>query len=524
MARVPFMVIPGVPKADGAVLRVVAMNNAAVTWSCTGTGLSGTVSMSQFGTDRGTPDPGGQTFAGYVGTITISGLVGEGLKQYSVPVTQSGVTLTAGFRLKPKLGQKYQVALTTCFDTQDTQGATEALEFPHILDMADSDDPPMACWMNVDDLMYLDNANVDDTSGTGRKATGVPQTTLKQYDYAIGWMLRLGLLGFGISQADIRLLSKRNHAFMYGNHDLDAGFGFPTSTPFGPPANAYSATGTPNKDGAGATVYEQIFSHCRGDAFNAPLDTVASAWTLTLGGVKFVCPDPISSSTGGAWLGNNQIDDCLTALNSDEGIKFLLCQHPPKDVFDSVSGVSASKSPQDGVALSSTTRMFRTTSANPLNLSSNAKTNGTKGICIVTSGDQHTSHVYKAVAATEKFLVWCCGGTTSVGHNDGVDSGGVPIIVEGQTFNECGILYQCRNDTLHLGLDPRGSSQGWTRIKVFGDEYPLRVSMEHRRDSSINNSGPVITGFIRHFTASGLTDNYGATASVTRHLAKTISE
>ena len=490
MARIPFNAIVGAPASDGVTVVVVALDNGAMTWELAG--QSGTVTLTKWADDRSPAIPSGpragQTWAGYTGSFTVSGLTLQSLSQLTGTITQAGVTLTVAFRAIPVKGDKFRIINSTCYDPQTDGGFYGYMA----ADMFSTDTVsiPIACAVHNDDIGYVDTQLVDDLTGTGHQSTGDPATTNLLYDFAVAWMLRLGLIGDGITAYEARYFSELNHLMVPGSHertDLSSG---------------------------GAT-WNTLFTHCHGTAFSAPLVSLPYVWQKALGDYKFVVVDG-----EGLVANTDTVLDTLNNLNTSEGIKFVLRTRPiPWRAMSAVGVLRWSEGD---------TRLLYASGQTPKSISDNPLLNGVKGVCVVINGDRHnasfTTYAEPAGAGTvaEKFALWMCGGTTSGGHlgadgavKEAPDYIRVDNYPEGTVTSNATIVYKVNIDP-NTGLgplyyDPRGPQQSWTRITCYGDEYPARVMMEFRR---ANLSGVVYSAFTRHFTAQGLTDNYGSATPV----------
>lgn len=486
MARIPFNAIIGAPKAYGITVVVVALDNiGSMTWSLAG--QSGTVTLSKWCDDR-PPIPSGpragQTWAGWIGSFSISGLSLKGLEQKTGTITQNGVTLPIAFRAQPSKGQKFTVVKTTCFDKPSIPYSVSA-------DIFNSEDPesPNAFAINNDDLSYVDNRILDDLAGTGHLSTGAPQTTNLLYDFGIAWMYRLGLIGEGMQDEDIWYFSKLNHLFQPGNHE------------------AVTVS-------SGRTTWDNLFAHCKGDGFDTPRLAVTDCWQRSFGDYKFVC----TSSTD---IANNtdHVLDVLDELGTVEAFKFNLMARPGP-----WNAMSAAPVPR---FVAGHQRLFYASGQTPPSISDNVKTNGGAGIVLNLNADRHNGWFVKYFAPAdtgivqEKFAIWNCGGTTSAGHIDGSTwelIGGIWVRVdnydEGTITDNAQVIYKVRlnpNAGIAAYDDPRGPQFAWTRITCHGDEFPPRVTMEHRRQAA--NEGAVYSAFTRHWTVFK-TDNYGSAVPV----------
>lgn len=518
MARLPFIGIPGAPKSDGVTISVIAHSNAAMTWVCGP--KSGSVTLSQYGTDRSGGQLPGLPQACFTGTIAITGLTVEGLARYTCAVTQSGVTQNSRFRLKPNVGQKYRGAITACWQSTFGVGTIES-------DMVNetTDTTPILFWINHEDLGYVDTMTVNDdgVGGTGHTSAGAPQTVKTRYAYALAWMNRMGMLGDGLSDAHVSLWTQYNCTFQLGfNHDV-AGLAAPLGG-----NNPFSLTAGV-KDGVGYVTWNTFFGPLRGDNLSFTSDTLAEPWEMVLGSVKFVSTDNMTRNESNVMFGNNQIDDCLNALNTTHPIKVLLTGGAARNVTDGT--FTCSKATYDTGAVSSFYKRLLVNSAQtPLSLSDNPKTNGTTGCCVMIAGEQHNGNFYLCKATSgagivaEKYATWSCGGATSTGHQDGTEevlNGAIYDhfirLEEGQTYNSCELIYAVRIDGISSSYrDPRGPQQQWTKITVHGDEYPVRMALEARRQ---NSSAVYYSAFAREWQ-QWLTDNYGVAKDTGRFLPR----
>lgn len=498
MAFRSLLAFAGYPRSNGAEITVWSHSNAATTWACAG--QSGSFSFQSVGTDRGSLPPGGQAQALFVGRQIISGIVGDPLSEQVCTITQGSVVFTVKFRLAPTEWSNFCIDVTTCnFTPYISGGAFNAVP---VL--------PRAARVHIDDLGYiLNNAGaIDDTAtgGTGHLSTNAPQTSLKAYDYVLGWLWYFGMLQDGGSASEfVTQLADGNWVTQPGNHEFHVNAGRNGFNVLGG-GNGYSLTAG-QKDGVFKAAYDIMFGAMRPAPSSLGVtltDTLAEPWLLKLGPSVIVSPDSLTrcNTAGGAILGSSQITDLLAALDRNEPFKFFASMRGARD--NPGTGLSSiNERPLMSDVLAEYNQLAVDTSPGK-SFMANPKLNGSKGNLVWIRGDWHGGHVqyFLAPANTgihaENFFCFACGSSNYSGyHYDGAafsplgnTSPKVYDIVEGQTYNNVRYDYMARANFNTDGsgnfetaiYDVRGGEPHCTRINIFGAEVPKRAVVEQLRN------------------------------------------
>lgn len=480
MSLLAFNAIVGRPKANGVDVVIVALDNAPVTWAVAG--QTDSVTLVKWADDRPAPIPSGpragQTWAGWIGSFSVT-VAGLPLQQFTGTITHNGVPMTFSFRLAPVRGQKWRAIMTTCYDPVDM--ASENLILHDDFFSADTQSVPVAVAVNNDDLRYTESF-YDDLANSGHIQHTNPQSSSSpQYDFAIQWLHRLGMTGVGFYESgNRRYFAELNHLFNPGNHERVT---YP----------------------GGLAVWNSLFAHCRGDAYATPIVTgLTHPWQIVLGDLKIVSPDYVQLEASNT----DHVVDTLTQLGTNQALKLLFMSRPRPTFF-----------PYDSTRVAWNAveaRLYVASGQTPKSISDNPATNGTDSCLAILYGDLHHggfgAYFEPAGAGTvlEKFSIWLCGGTTSVGHTVGPQA-------EGTTANNATLVYK---QLTTPDTDPRGEWNAITRLTVYGNEYPARMVLEHRRQGP--NYGAVATMFSREWRQYK-TDNHGAAVGSSTQIATPVS-
>lgn len=474
---------------------VLAWTNAAATVTCNGTPYA--VTFAQVGADRGSAAPDGLTYVGYVGVVNVTGLsLGT---QYSYTITQGSNSVTKRFRTNlADASQDFRQFFISC-DNKLLGATADDYAWAYIASYIQSGTLPVQGVVHSDDLMgYIDTANIDDTAGTGKKSTGSPSTTLKQYDYFLAFFNGLGMCG-DTSQTAIAwgrganrhsVLDNANYLPQHGNHEFGASYGTFSVNVAGSFPNAFHTTNpaTAGFDGPGYVAWDTILRPLQPDSI-ATLDASANHWACTVGALRIVAPDNITRATATVAYGANQIADCLDAgLNTDDVFKALVMQHGPRYLVDS----EGAHYPLFDLALTEFQRLVTDDTSTPQSLMLNPKTNGTKGVCIGIHTDHHMRLSRRLQAAAyasnlAEMIWWFNTGSVTGSLAHPVDT----AIVAGAELADMYVKYtgpQVANDLT--------SSIGCLAIDVYGS-YRIKEMHVHQIDDF--NTVAATTRFIQNY-------------------------
>lgn len=293
---------------------------------------------------------------------------------------------------------------------------------------------PVAGLIFVDDYGYVDRSCINDVNGdspTGLSSTDltkVASTTLKEYDYCLGWCSILGMLGptdasvldgtdplqqkcrWGREQHRSWCRKNFNLYSQWGDHEFTNDLGFNSSVTSYPNPRFASA----GVDGAGKKTWDYFLGLIKPPSIGS-LDTTANHWGDTFGSVAVATMDNITNSTTSGTqsydppsgithiLGNNQIDDVLSWLNSQGkvfnllGLQFSL-RYPvdtPKSIPSHLIGDAGAQHPLYDHTLGEYQRLFTATGNSPKSIRDNTKLNGLTGCTVCLHGDYHFGHVYR---------------------------------------------------------------------------------------------------------------------------------
>jgi len=227
----------------------------------------------------------------------------------------------------------------------------------------------------------------------------------------------------------------------------------------------------------------------------------ANHWSVTLGALTFVAPDGITLASGDGndaniassnygpttIYSNNQIDDCLDALNTDTPFKILGLAYSIKFMDAThTKFFSGAQNPLKNARLSEFQRFFTKMddTVNPLSVMANAKTNGTYGTCITMHGDYHVNEIAQnqATAYTgnhaENFYSFTIGtsnGSVNFGVSPGIDAG---TVYDGSTIEVI--------ESASKGLQQNGGGHWWSmRIDINDATYPpeMTITDKDRNDN-----------------------------------------
>lgn len=389
------------------------------------------VVLTRFGTDRGSADPGGQTWAGSQGSATVTGLAAN--TQYTYTATQGARSSTGSFRTALDDSHDGVAFFVGCDKSDGANSIPGYYQFMHTYALTN----PVYAMVHHDDHGYVDNGNVDDTGYTGRKCTGNPRTTLLQYDYAVAYMAHLGLLGNpGIARIATGHDLDRQWCFrninllpQWGDHEFSNNFSWDA---------VENPASSPTLFAAAKAVWDKIMlplqPPCRGSGI-ALIDTSANHWAADIGCVRIIAIDGITNSSSPALVppsingvvsydtddvahvcyGANQVKDIRNGMNVSAPFKILTTwlgsrilgpvHSDPAPPYIGGFQRSGSKQPHYDVARLEWQKLFTETADRTAETPSvahsvmnNNKTNGILGNTVILHGDEHLGRVVKNYA------------------------------------------------------------------------------------------------------------------------------
>lgn len=398
LAQLPFGVRYGDPTATTRKMILSSLVNTAMSVACNGSTYP--VTLAAVGADRGS----GPAQAGYVGNILITGLaVGV---SYPYTITQGSNSRSGNIApFYSSTTKDYSFFILACDNHYSGSGL-----YYQIKDYAESGALPTVGCFHSDDLGYVDTANVDDTTNAVgvHKSTGLPWVTKKEYDYSIGYLAHLGLLGdlstsydTAFGRDEFRVWVRENLPLMpqWGNHEFDGDMGTPGAAAInvqtGTRPNTYHKTASPGFDGPGLVAWNNFFKPLQPSTeFVKTNATISNSWGITLPGVQVVAPDNITYSDGFAstsFFGTGGIDDVLTYLNTTTPFKIVLMNHSIRGLGSNYQGTHYQ---MEYYVNAEYKRMFTALAgAGPKSIMSNPNTNGAIGVTFCVHGDYHAAMV-----------------------------------------------------------------------------------------------------------------------------------
>ena len=397
LPQLPFGVRYGDPTATTRKMILSSLVNTAMSVVCNGVTYS--VTLTAVGTDRGS----GPAQAGYVGNILITGLtVGVA---YPYTITQGSNSRSGNVAaFYSDTTKDYSFFILACDSRQAGPGL-----YNKIKDYVQTGALPTIGYFHSDDIGYVDTSSVDDiTNSVGvHKSTGLPWVTKKEYDYAIGYMAHLGLLGdlassdTSFGRDEFRVWVRENLPLMpqWGNHEFDGDMGTPNTPAInvqtGVRPNAYHKTASPGFDGAALVAWNNFFKPLQPSTEMVKTNaTIGNHWGITLPNIQVVAPDNITYSDGFAstsFYGTGGIDDVLTYLNTTVPFKIMLMNHSIRGLGVNYLGAHYQ---MEYYVNAEYKRMFTAPAgATPKSIMSNPNTNGAIGVTVCVHGDYHAGMV-----------------------------------------------------------------------------------------------------------------------------------
>lgn len=458
--------------------------------------VSGTdFTLTARGTDAGVGFP---DQACWSGLLTVTGLSPFTRYTWTVSQTVSGTNYTDNGSLlsAARKTDKFVTGFAGCDNntTLTNQNNNNPFTVPgfwqhYAAYMQDSTNPELAAIPFVDDLGYASSKNVQDTgwSTTGATelvATGVPYTTLKEYDYCLAYMACIGMLGPDtLSEADLGITGfliiawgrETNRTYCRKNANILPQFGdweFMNDMGWDAPVTDY-----PNPrfvsagvDGVGKTAWDAFYGLMQPPAPAGATDAVANHWVCEIGSLTIATFDAISnSSTTGTiaynpptaittMLGTAQIVDILTEIQTYNNPFTLLGMSNSVRYLGAGPDYSESsygaQHPIYNHCLAEFQRLFTQTGQNPPSLMNHRCTNGVNGTLLLAQADHHWGQVvhWKKAAYTdnneENFY------TLQVGTTNGSSNFNSLEGVVGETVADGEVLYQ-----QEYQAEPLGSNQ-----------------------------------------------------------------
>lgn len=480
----------GNPTVSSVVLVACAFEDPGVTpveVSVDG-GAAQTITMVAVGTDN--PDGGAPAQACWVGNITLSGLNGP-LDRTPAVVSQGAKSTSLSLLTAPAAGQAHSVFVSTCISFNSGFRTLKASDSPwdpqtsgmfsYIREYGENATvSPMSALAIVDDVFYPDWTYVDDLNvgngGLGVRNSdaawnGVGSADGVAYDYCLAYMAYMGMLGDVTSDPGLageagytaRMYRHSDYIYIlhnfpflpqYGDHNVSQDFGMnATSTAGGEPAwGGGTRVSQPTRWANAITdAYDHFLKPLQGPSIQSA-DTGANHWALTMGDLVMVAPDAMYNGTGDGtggyqpvntqmttMVGDNQIDDCLSALNVSGKWKVLLSPFSMRWMGTALGGtdINGANWPLYNWQLSEYQRFF--TLDNGSSICSNPTT---RNSTMVINGDFHWLTVKEAAApaytgnVSENSLFWLEPGTINGSQNFNADN-----FTGGNTYQDVNLLY-----------------------------------------------------------------------------------
>ena len=317
MSQQAFGIRFGKPKTDS----IVAVGCSLVTGDITITFDGGSANITLSATEVIGDVGGTLPQAGYVNTVTISGL--QPYTKYNYTATQNGNTISGYFWTAPEIDDDFILIPITC-DNNTSLGGDPAGGYTQVKVIAKANPDKGVYFLHIDDNYgYMDLCALDDdtTGTTGHKVTGVNASAGGTvYDYALGAFSAFGLF------------STAGNSYCTATHNADRQWCM-RNIPVLPTMGDHDAGADDmgwNVDPAVAGLSQFTASQVVWEAFLAPfqgakLTANTQNWSHTLGCVKIVAPDAISLASGQgvdaayptSVFGTAQVTDLIAAFDDD---------------------------------------------------------------------------------------------------------------------------------------------------------------------------------------------------------------
>ena len=253
--------------------------------------------------------------AGYVASFELP--ISKAASSYSAR-QQGGGVITAKIPPFLSTGENGVVISANCDDAASSNSYSSAYSYArYLVDKGEN----VVAFLNTDDPIYADRNVADDTGFTDLAASGVPQTTLRAFDYAMMYLAQLGLLG---NPTDPTTRS---------GHDPDRQWGYqnlPNYFEKGDHVVADNAGYSTNAKVSGQwepaiTVWDKMHGSIQPPRLSGETDitnhTFGSHWSVPFGDIKIQCMDRVTMGEGGnaagtVAYGNTQIDEILADFDA----------------------------------------------------------------------------------------------------------------------------------------------------------------------------------------------------------------
>lgn len=379
-----------------------------------------TNTLVAFGTDRASAvtlsaelaaDIGATTStAGYVKGFTVTGLAKLNRYTWVATQTQNGIvyTETGSFMTAPSSTDDFELLFGSCDNVKSGVGAGA---WSLVRTEISTSTKPISGILWVDDFGYVDANNANDSAGTGHTmSSGFPQTSSKQYDYAIAYMNNLGMfentanstVSNGREEDRIYCLQNLNLLPQWGDHEFIQDTGWDSAL-----GSQYTA---------GKAVWNALLAPLQPASIGS-LDTGANHWACQYGCVNIYSNDYITNCSGlnpatettqqTAILGSNQIKDLLNWRDSNAntfniwmmglGIRYTTTDFTGFSTSNDYT--YGSQHPIANHCTAEYEQMFTKTGNNPKSIMDSPYSNGQQGVSLTVHGDYHRMTVCKQLAA-----------------------------------------------------------------------------------------------------------------------------
>lgn len=385
------------------------------------------------------PDDRGETWVCWVGSIEATGL-SAGTRYYGKLTQVQGadtiVERDVSTCTAPNAGTDFRVFGMSCDDAERYGWPTGggAWRFIKYDILANYDKPRYMLYF--DDLGYADGLRHNQYAGTpqgriedvetGKRQTNRACFDINTYNYGLHYALLFGLIGgdesvssfLGWGADRCRRFGVRNMPWLlqFGDHEFINDCGLtsmlssygPNTYPTGEPANVPSLEQPMYARGRAA--WDALFAPLNPSVSIQSADTDSNHWAATLGDLRIVCPELITQGMGPSLgdpiarariLGAGQIEDCLTAIDTDEPFKLWIITGYDLHHFGdqeemgsrSAAIVYGTHFPLEFACRSEYLRLLFAEGEDPPSLMENPRTNGTNGVLMFWHGDAHTPWV-----------------------------------------------------------------------------------------------------------------------------------
>ncbi len=388
MAKLPQQVLtarPGAATTTSAVIFLHSFVNTAATILCNGVTIN--VSIGDW-VAVGTDHPNTATYprACYKAqkTVTLPSTFGN----YPFVVTQGSNVINGTCQNIPGARDDFAVFGRSCmYNAMDATGF-----YDKIKTYAQTGPLKVAGTFDIGDHGYVDNWKIDDSGagGTGLKFIkstwpAFPDGNYYSFEYSLGHMAYLGMLGSDVCSFG------RDEYHVWCNYNLDS---YPQ---YDDHEFTQDLRGTGGPYAKAKIAYDDFYGAIQPTLLNV---AHGNAWALSIGCLKVVAPDGISQAVapniGGSRMGSGQITDILNALNTDEPFKWMTCDFGTRYLdAAAISDTSGAQQPlyteypTDYQSMFTYTSASSTTAVLPLSVMANPKTNGQRGIFVLTNHDFH---------------------------------------------------------------------------------------------------------------------------------------